>query len=118
MTQLPKLPSYLNCHFCEKPVGVADGFLELYTTDQHGKLRYPSQSQSVGPIVGLFSHAVCGPDTGYPIELERLEEDGVPHWIAHLSEKDWGCGAVEVLEAFVAAFGVGAGKRCACTHHA
>jgi hypothetical protein len=73
------------CSFCHRPVTIDDGFLELYSADE--RLCCPN---GFAPVA-VLSHAECGPDTGYAIDLKRLlgNLDGKHGWLNHLREKQW-----------------------------
>lgn len=73
------------CHFCLRPVTLADGFLELYSVSED-RLGYPGD----GRPVAIYTHADCGPDCGYPIALKRCTDVHAKWgWLDHLCEKRW-----------------------------
>jgi hypothetical protein len=72
------------CSFCCKPVSLADGYVEFFAWED-GELVYPG-----GAPLAVFSHAKCGPDCGYYIEIAQLVDVSRPRgWAAHVSEKAW-----------------------------
>jgi hypothetical protein len=81
------------CGFCGKPITLRDGWLELFS-QAGGRLQYPT----FGAPVACFSHQKCGPDTGYPIELQKLvnvEKREHPQcgFVRHIEDKGW-CSSV------------------------
>lgn len=81
------------CSFCRRKITRATGFIEFYSL-YAGRLCHPSASfQSVA----FFTHAQCGPDTGYALAFDRLHAG----MLKHLSEKTWWSGTFEraLLEA-------------------
>lgn len=86
------------CNFCGKRITRARGaFLEIFGVNEQGELLlWPA-----GYGVGVLTHANCGPDTGYSLELSRIREagsdakpfdgggDSLAGWKAHLSSKGW-----------------------------
>lgn len=95
----PSTSNYLNyCPFCEKSSGLTH--LEICSLYQRARvpepiegyeapfpgyeLSYPGQ----GPIVVFVSHAGCGPDVGYAIDLQELRKD-LRGWKEHIRDKIW-----------------------------
>lgn len=78
------MSSYPLCFFCERSITSKD-FIELYS-QSCGKFFYPAGYNAVA----LYTHAKCGPDSGYAIEIARLVDIDRPHgWIAQIRQKGW-----------------------------
>ncbi len=76
------------CGYCQRPVGLVDGFVELLS-DYDTSIGYPDEARGVRAIL---THGSCGPGVGYWIDLPRLFWDGLDGargWGWHLATKVW-----------------------------
>ena len=64
------------CSFCDKPVSLEDGCLELATL-RDGSLFYPRHDIDGGEPVAYLTHCECSPINGYWLALERLSAAGI-----------------------------------------
>jgi len=103
--------SGIPCYFCGGPLKKEDGFMEIYEAElppykkprmrfnrhggkeEYGALWYPGSPDGHNyangyGMVFLFSHADCGPNSGYWMSLKDLKKDP-EDWIRQLNQKGW-----------------------------